>query len=124
MTDLKYSILGVFYNSPSRQESEANLLKRKFAPPASTSAAIADLIDAKLLKHYLGVDKIELTPLGVAAYEQANEERKRQAEQKRQQRFDNKISVASVLVPLITFLLGIIIEFRVGLVDWLLSLFK
>lgn len=124
MTDLKYSILGVFYNSPSRQESKANILNLNLAPATATSNAIADLIADRLIKHYLGVDKLELTALGVAAYEQANEERSRQAEQKRQQRFDNKISVASVLVPLITFFLGIIIESRVNVVDWFLSLFK
>lgn len=33
-----------------------------------------------------------------------------QAKQERQQRFENKISVANVLVPLFTFVLGLIVE--------------
>lgn len=48
---------------------------------------------------------------------------KQQAKNERQQRFDNKISVLSVLVPLITFLIGILLEHWVGLVDFLISLF-
>lgn len=33
-----------------------------------------------------------------------------QAKNERQQRFDNKISVLSVLIPLITFIIGVLIE--------------
>lgn len=124
MTDLKYSILGVLYSNEPRQESQTNLIKRHFDTPASTSHAIDELIEAKLIKPILGSDKVELTPLGATAYEQANEDRKKQTKQERQQRFQNKISVASVLVPLITFFLGIIVESQANIVDWFLSLFK
>ena len=58
------------------------------------------------------------------AYKAAEEERKKQAEQKRQQRFDNKISVASLLIPLVTFFLGIIVEFQANIVNWILALFR
>ena len=123
MTDLKYSILGVIYSSRPRQESKINLINRHFDTPESTDYAIKELIEAKFIMPILGSDKVELTPLGATAYEQANEERKSQAEQKRQQRFDNKISVASVLVPLVTFFFGIIVEFKIKIVDWLIALF-
>ena len=46
-----------------------------------------------------------------------------QAKHERQQRFENKISVLSVLVPLITFVIGVFVEHFTGLVDWLISLF-
>lgn len=45
------------------------------------------------------------------------------AEHKRQQRFQNKISVASVLVPFITFILGVIAEHFGNIVDFLFGLF-
>lgn len=124
MTDLKYSILGVLYSSQPRRESRANLINRHFGTPIATGYAIDELIEAKLVVPVLCSDKVELTSLGANAYEQAEEERRNQAEQKIQQRFDNKISVASVLVPLITFFLGIIVEFQVNIVDWFLALFK
>lgn len=49
--------------------------------------------------------------------------RQQEAKAERQQRFDNKVSVASVLVPLITFILGLIIEHYAGIVGLLLSMF-
>ena len=45
-----------------------------------------------------------------------------QAKNERQQRFDNKISVLSVLIPLITFIIGVLIEHWVGLIDSFRSL--
>lgn len=124
MTDLKYAILGVLYARQPRQENQINLINRHFDTPAATSHAIEELIAENLIKPILGSDKVELTPSGSTAYEEASETRKSQAEQKRQQRFDNKISIASVLIPLITFFLGIIVEFKINIVDWILSLFK
>lgn len=57
------------------------------------------------------------------AYLSSHEEiLKQQAKHERQQRFDNKISVLSVLVPLITFLVGILLEHWVGIIDSLISL--
>ena len=124
MTDLKYSILEVLYNAPHRQENRIDIIKRKFAPPTSTNYAIDELIEDKLIKSMLGSDSVKLTSLGATVYEQANEERKKQAKQERQQRFENKVSVASVLVPLITFFLGIIVESQANIIDWLVALFK
>lgn len=124
MTDLKYSILGVLYSSHSRQESKINLINRNFDTPVSTSHALDDLVENKFIKPVLGTDKVELTPLGATAYEQAKYDRKKQAENKRQQRFQNKLSVASVLVPLVTFFIGIIVEFQVNIVELFLSLFN
>jgi hypothetical protein len=123
MTDLKYFILGVLYKSRPRQESKINLINLKFDTPTATGYAIDELIEAKFIKPVLGTDKVELTPSGANAYEEANEERKNQAKQERQQRFENKVSIATVLVPLVTFILGIIVESQVNIVDWILALF-
>ena len=124
MTDLKYSILGVLYSSQYRQESKINLINLNFDTPISTSHALDDLVESKFIKPILGTDKFKLTSSGATAYEQAKHDRKKQAENKRQQRFQNKVSVASVLVPLITFFIGIIVEFQINIVDLLLSLFN
>lgn len=123
MTDLKYSILGVLYSNEPRQESQTNLIKRHFDTPASTSHAIDELIEAKLIKPILGSDKVELTPSGANVYESAQEVRYQQAEDKKQQRFNNKISVASVLVSTITFILGLVVESYAHIVDWFIALF-
>lgn len=124
MTDLKYSILGILYSKIPRQESKINLINLNLGTPSATNYAINELIADKLVKPILGTEKIELTSLGATTYENANEERKKQAEKKEQQRFENKISVATVLVPLITFILGIVVESQVNIVDWLLALFR
>ena len=124
MTDLKYSILGVLYSNEPRQESKTNLLNLNFDTPTSTHHAINELLADGFVKPVLGTDRIALTNLGINAYEDANEHRKKQAKEEKQQRFENKVSVASVLVPLITFFLGIIVEFQVNIVDWFLSLFR
>ena len=47
---------------------------------------------------------------------QAQEKAREKAEQERQQRFDNKIAVLNLLMPLITFVLGLIVEHFAGIV--------
>ena len=64
-----------------------------------------------------------ITPLGLAALERFEHCREKDAKQERQQRFQNKISIASVLVPLVTFFLGILVEHFAGIVAFVLSLF-
>ena len=58
----------------------------------------------------------ELTMDGKVALEEFEEAREKQAKAERQQRFENKISVASVLVPCITFVLGLLVEHFSGIV--------
>ncbi|MCD8384633.1 MAG: hypothetical protein LUC39_06700 [Clostridiales bacterium] len=68
--------------------------------------------------------RYRLTPKGedaLAAFEQVHQEK---TEAKRQQRFENQVSVASVLVPLITFVLGLIVEHMAGIVGWVISFFE
>ena len=124
MTDLKYSILEILYHRIPRQETIVNLVNIEPYNPSATRYAIRELIEDNLIKNLPVSDIVELTPLGATAYENAVEERKYQSEQKRQQRFDNKISVASVLVPLITFIFGIIVESQFDIVGFVISFFQ
>lgn len=67
--------------------------------------------------------RYKLSPAGedaLCAFEQEHQEK---AKAERQQRFENKISVASVLVPLITFFLGLVVEYYAGVVGLVVSLF-
>lgn len=45
-------------------------------------------------------------------------------EKKRQQRLQNQLSVASVLVPCITFVLGLVVEYFAELVSMFLNIFR
>lgn len=65
-----------------------------------------------------------ITPLGLDALSAYEKHRAKNAEAKRQQRFQNKLSVASVLVPFISFILGLVVEHYSGLVSVLLKLFR
>lgn len=46
-----------------------------------------------------------------------------EAKQEKQQRFENKIAIANLLVPLITYILGIITEHYAGIMNFFLRLF-
>lgn len=57
-----------------------------------------------------------ITPTGMAALQAFEEEAQQHTESERQRRFQNKISVLNVLVPLLTFFLGLAVEHYAGLV--------
>lgn len=63
--------------------------------------------------------KWELTRKGEDALSEFEQDRQKQAEDKRQRRFQNQVSVAQVLVPFVTFLLGLVVEHYSGLVSGL-----
>ena len=63
-----------------------------------------------------------ITDKGNAALEAREGKRRQEAEDKRQQRFQNQISVAQVLVPFVTFVLGLVVEHYAGLVSGLAEL--
>lgn len=66
--------------------------------------------------------KWELTHRGEDALSEFEQDRQKQAEDKRQRRFQNKVSVAQVLVPFVTFVLGLVVEHYAGLVSGLTEL--
>lgn len=51
----------------------------------------------------------------LAADQAAKERAKQDAEKERERRFQKKIAIAQVLVPLITFILGILVEHLSGI---------
>ena len=84
-------------------------------------------------KKYLVISSVEenllprewiITAHGLDALSEFEQCRNEQTQKKRQQRFENKISVLNLLIPLITFFLGLIIENRCGIVRFLISLFQ
>lgn len=66
-------------------------------------------------------DSFRITHLGENALYAFENEREKQSKAERQQRFQNKVSVASVLVPAITFLLGLLVEHFSGITGWLFA---
>ena len=64
-----------------------------------------------------------ITERGRAELDKLDKSTKQHAEDKRQQRFQNKISVLNVFIPLITFIIGLIIEHFSSIISRLLSLF-
>ncbi len=72
-----------------------------------------DVEDGGLVGVYFISDK------GRALLQHIEKTRRADAEAKRQQRFKNQVSVAQVLVPAVTFILGLIIEHYAGLISLL-----
>lgn len=64
----------------------------------------------------------------LAADQAAKERAKQDAEKERELRFQKKIAIAQVLVPLITFILGIVVDRFPGLIEsfwrWVKELIK
>ena len=60
-----------------------------------------------------------LTVAGKDALSEFEKVRDQQAEDKRQRRFQNKVSVLSALVPLATFFLGLVVEHYAGIIAWI-----
>ena len=124
MTDLKFALLEKLYHTaPTHPLSDIDLLNSHFDAYTRIDAAVEDLKEQGYVVGRIGSRSLSLTSAGRIAYETAKEEREKQAKNERQQRFDNKISVASVLIPCITFVLGLIIEHFSGIVEWIISLF-
>lgn len=64
----------------------------------------------------------KITVSGLNALSEFEECADQQAKRERQQAFQNKISVASVLIPAVTFVLGLLVEHFAGVVRLIASL--
>lgn len=60
---------------------------------------------------------------GIEALQQLDDMRRKDAEQKSQQRFENKVSIANILVPALTFVLGMLTEHLSNITGVIVSLF-
>ena len=54
--------------------------------------------------------------------QQAKEVAEKKAEEERERRFQKKIAIAQVLVPLITFILGVLVEHLSGIAEIVLKI--
>lgn len=127
MTDLKFDILKLLYNSyPLRERKFGEIIESVSADPTLIKNALKELQSPShmLVENLTCSDVYKLTALGAEVYEQLQEEREQASKTERQQSFDNKIAVASLLVPFITFVLGLLVDHYTDLVSFLLSLFK
>lgn len=126
MTDLKFNILEFLYRSENHENKEIAVYNQRFADVGEVKIAIDDMLksDTILIEKPIGKDTLKLTLHGNLAYESEKEIRYNDTCKKKQQRFDNKISVASVLVPTITFFIGVVVEHFAHLVEFLISLFN
>lgn len=67
---------------------------------------------------------VTIEPAGLSALSCFEKSREEQAKNERQQRFQNKVAVATVLVPAITFVLGLVVEHFAGIMNLFFSLFQ
>ncbi|MBP3936440.1 MAG: hypothetical protein IK954_02510 [Clostridia bacterium] len=123
MTDLKFNILEQIVSSTPANPFHKSEFMKDIANLMESEAAFKDLSYEGFIRSAVGSDVLTITSAGRIAYETAKEEREKQTQNKRQQRFNNKISVASVLIPCITFILGIVIGHFSGIIEWIVSLF-
>lgn len=71
-----------------------------------------------------GAHYVTLSPLAFLMEQHFHDRAQEHTEHKRQQRFQNKVSVLNVLIPLITFFAGILLEYYANIVGFTLSLFQ
>lgn len=74
---------------------------------------ITDGVKTEYIKSYWVI-----TELGKDALSEFEHIRNKETEDERQKRFQNKISVAQVFVPLVTFILGLFVEYFSGIINW------
>lgn len=86
-------------------------------------------IEELLRKNYLKgstepYSTITLTNKGQCLLDELQKIADQQAEKEKQNRFQKKISIASVLVPCVTFVLGLIVEHCASIICFFLQLFR
>lgn len=108
MTDLKLHLLKALYVTPNRCLDRIKLYELKISDFTSTRYALEELQEKKYIEKTLGTDKFRLTPAGANAYEDECEERNKQAEAKRQYRFNKRTTIISVVVATITTVIAVV----------------
>lgn len=125
MTDLKFNILKILYESNSRRElNRYEIMHSVSDDPNLIKKALEELESTRFIKNLTCSEVFKLTPEGAIIFEQIKEEREKEAKKESQQRFDNKISVVSLLIPLVTFIIGLIVEHYSHPVSLILLLFS
>ena len=140
MTDLKYSILEMVYQSQYRTVAVADLLNAQLDMPANVQRAYRDLVKIdKYLVQPVGTHSLKLTDKGIADFELEQERRQQYAKQCADKAAEERTKVAqaekdkkqqlrhNLIVSIVSTVLGalitLVIEHFQELVNFILSLF-
>ena len=124
MTDLEITILETIYNQPFQEAHRENLYNLNKGNPQLIKSTIDDLLKLELIKQVPCSNNYKLTKTGLKSLHLANQERDKASKQESQQRLDNNISVANLLIPFVIFILGLLIEYHTAIFSFLISFFK
>ena len=125
MTDLKFNILKLLYNTHTQRNlSLVYIIDSLPDDKVLIYNALKELQSRGIIENLPCSNFFKLTLSGAEVFEQIQEERTKESKQESQQRFDNKISVASLLIPFVTFILGLLVDHYTNIVSFIISLFK
>lgn len=125
MTDLKFNILKLLYNTHTQRNlSLGDIIDSLPDDKVLIYNALKELQSRGIIENLPCSNFFKLTLSGAEVFEQIQEERTKESKQESQQRFDNKISVASLLIPFVTFILGLLVDHYTNIVSFIISLFK
>ena len=111
-------------------EKQFSMLKRfqhgevyHFWNDPQTDEVVRYLMDNGLCtaREDIAPDMIMLTEKGKAVLDGENKRSNKERKHEANQRFQNQVSVAQVLVSCITFILGLIVEYHAGLIPLILD---
>lgn len=97
--------------------------------PGYTSNRVENMRKEGFLERHLGIENDEIEGLytvsdkGKALLLEHEEHCRKESESQAQQKFQNRISLAQVLLPIITFVLGLLAEHFGGVVDVIRGIF-
>ena len=132
MTELEYKILCAISLAGTAQWSAVANMFAADHSPVTIDAILNVMLDRKWICRTGGGSEpplcyIRIDSIGILALQKESEVaadvRRQNAKQEKQQRFENKIAVANLLVPFITFILGILTE-HFGIIELLIELLK
>lgn len=132
MTELEYKILSAINLAGTAQWSAVVNMFAADHSPITLDWILHVMLDRKWICRTDGSSEpplcyIRLDSDGILALQKESEVaadmRRQNAKQEKQQRFENNIAVANLLVPFITFILGILTE-RFGIIEALIELLK
>ena len=125
MNDLMFYLLGIIKSAPKTNPiREDALLNSGLANPIDITDAIKDLKHLEYIKSPIGGNTLLVTSKGRIAYNEFEQKRCQESKNGRQQRFQNKVSVASALVPFVIFVLGLIVDHCFDLIHKITTFFK
>ena len=123
MSELEFAILKTIYTQPNKQAHRQVLFTIDNKLINEIKSAVDDLVILGIIEFNVCSNKYNLTKDGLAIFRLAKKEREQIAKQEKQQRFNNNVSVANLLVPLVTFILGILIEHFADFISFIFSFF-